>query len=722
MDKLNDTKYSERGTNGTGFFKRLAASFEEARKNECTDKRHLFTDLAVFSIGFIFSRCHLLFGAYPVGLSFVSMLPKRVFPALIGCVIGALSMGENGMIFAAASAIAVFLRAIVSSGGKKGKELFSESLLLRMSVAVISGFVAAAYNALTAGLTEGGMLFGLSMVILPPTLTFVFSGIFDSSVTPEVIFSGNEDVFSLSRKDEKEKYNLIFVQISALMLIFFISLSLEKVILFGISLSSVFTVAVTLLVSKRFGALRGLATGFVSSLGVSGIYSVSYALMGLGAGVTFGFGSAYALVTGGVALSSWSIYSSGLEGFLTTFPEYLIGATVTAPLLKKIGEIRASKDMPTVNKSADEMVGTMALSYQNRYTGSVAQICATLSELGSIIKGYSERRRSENESAHQSDHTADEYELISKLLNCAILADDAERAADNTLTSALTEAISECGIEDGVIRAFGERRKHIILACEDESGKKISSDDVRQKIENAIDAKLGAPEYYRNGKLALMECGIKRRLSVEVAETSSPGSTDEVSGDSQISFETKNDKFYAILSDGMGSGDEAKETSDFVIRFLRCALETDVSKEMIMYMLNSSLKAYSEECSATVDLLEIDLLSGEGTFIKSGAAPSYVKRESSIFRIRSQTAPLGLLSTIDTERIRIDIRDGDYVVILSDGVSQTTEDAPWLLELLNEKAPSSIKDYANKILESAKERSPYKDDMSVTVIRIKSFE
>jgi serine phosphatase RsbU (regulator of sigma subunit) len=96
-----------------------------------------------------------------------------------------------------------------------------------------------------------------------------------------------------------------------------------------------------------------------------------------------------------------------------------------------------------------------------------------------------------------------------------------------------------------------------------------------------------------------------------------------------------------------------------------------------------------------------------------------VKRESSIFRLRSKTAPLGLLSTIDTEKLRVEIQPDDYVIMLSDGVCQDDEESAWLLELLSKPPIPSLKDYAEYILSEAKRVMQTRDDMSVVVLKIK---
>ena len=115
------------------------------------------------------------------------------------------------------------------------------------------------------------------------------------------------------------------------------------------------------------------------------------------------------------------------------------------------------------------------------------------------------------------------------------------------------------------------------------------------------------------------------------------------------------------------------------------------------------------------------MISGGATFIKSGAAPSFVKRGSSIFRVRSRTAPIGLLSSIDSEKIKVDIKPGDLVIMLSDGVADEADDAPWLLLLLGEPCTDSIDDYARLILSEAQKNSHTNDDMTVAVIKIDSL-
>lgn len=699
------------------FLGRIKRSFGDAMGKRKWDKDALICDLAIFSTGFLLSRCHLLFSVRPIGLAFVCALPTGVWPALFGSMIGYLSLGSVGLFFGVALAVAIFLR--VAFGFSDKPTLFREALSIRTSIATVSGFAAAVFEILRSGLKESSLLFGLSMIILPPILTFIFSGLFTDRISVEALLQGDRNVFSLKDTDRQEKYDVIFFQISALMLLFFIGLSFRGVDILGVSLSYLFSASVTLLTAKRFGAMRGLAVGFASSLGISGVLSVSFALAGLVSGGLFGLGTGYALVGGGAALCAFSAYSSGMMGLLSTMPEYLISAALTFPLLSRIRETKAEESEVECGNPAEDMVGTMALAYQNGYAGSLGRLEEALLQLSSVIKGY----RSLEERADRGDFfvgVAKEYELMAKLISDSKEADRSEITVDNEVTPTLDKIMEESGLL-GTARVFGKRKKHLILACEDPDGSKITASALKRNIEEGLGVRLSNAEYFRKDKMALMECTAKRRLSVRVGLAQAAGHTSEPSGDSVAYFETKGDLHYTLISDGMGSGEVAKRTSLFVCDFLKSALEIGAAKETLIHLLNRALRSRVEECSATVDLFEMDLISGEGKFIKCGAAPSFVKRGSSIFRIRSQTAPIGLLSSVDAEKIKVDIRPDDYIIMLSDGIADETEDAPWLLLLLGEAPPSNTQDYANLILDRARRHSGTRDDMTVAVIKIEEL-
>lgn len=799
MDKLKEKIKTEKSRENNKRLLRILLG--GASRCDSEGKRALVESAVLFTLGALFSRSHLIFGAHPLALALISVMPYGVFASTVGAIAGALSLGKSGIIYAMTAVITLFIRVIISGGQKRDTgELFLENILLRMSSATVAGFVAAVYEVLLSGLSELSILFGVSMILIPPVLTFILSGLFNTGIDIQAVIVGDPDTLSLNGKRDEEKYNVIFFDISALVALFLIAHSLYGIELFGISAAFIFVPFITLITAKRLGAIRAMATGFVAGLG-SGIISVSFALLGLVAGVLLPFGIPYALIASGTVMSLWSGYVAGLGGTLSILPEFIIASALVAPLLKRLRCERGEKEQNICESTARDMVGTMALSYQNRYTGALDLLETSLSALSTLMHSHTlshkapsieeyerivseaqhsyclrcesrelctkenvcpavkgahliaqklarreeifpedvnrstefcqhakeiaetiraEAARAEQDNLRISDNgsSAEEYELISKLINEARLRDDEEKAVDHSVTEALEKVIRSHGLYNGVIRAFGKRRRHVILAAEDESGDIISSRELRRDIESALSQKLTEPEYFRQGKMAVFECDSKKSYAVECACALRAADSEEVSGDTVACYESRSGYYYALLSDGMGKGELAKETSQFVTGFIKRVMDFAPSFETVLHLLNHVMRHSSEECSATVDLFEIDLYTLDATFIKSGAAPSFIKRDSSLFRIRSQTAPIGLVKGIDTERIKVEIKCDDYVIILSDGVIQSAEDEPWLLELLAKPADRNLQKYAEQILAAAEKNSRSRDDMSVTVLKV----
>jgi stage II sporulation protein E len=314
---------------------------------------------------------------------------------------------------------------------------------------------------------------------------------------------------------------------------------------------------------------------------------------------------------------------------------------------------------------------------------------------------------------------ADQYDLLGKLISEARLADRREKAQDTPLTERLTKVLQDMGFRGASVKVFGERKKRFIIAMEDEDGKDITRPEILRKIEEVCGLPVAAPEFFRKDKCALMECGVGRGFEAEVAFSSSSGGT-EVSGDSLTAFSSDDDRFYAICSDGMGSGEEAKRTSDFACKFLKCALGIG-SPETALHLLNSTLLGRGGECSATIDIFALDLFDGSATFIKSGAAPSFVKRGGRLFRIQSKTLPIGIVRAADAEQVSYTAEHGDIIIMQSDGVAQSYEDCPWMANLLTRCWTDELATMCVRILDAAEANNKENDDRSVCILRIIEF-
>ncbi|MBO7293525.1 MAG: SpoIIE family protein phosphatase, partial [Clostridia bacterium] len=243
-----------------------------------------------------------------------------------------------------------------------------------------------------------------------------------------------------------------------------------------------------------------------------------------------------------------------------------------------------------------------------------------------------------------------------------------------------------------------------------------SAEHLRELSEEALGCALSPPVTDTVDGVATLAMHAVSRFRVTSASASVPHVG---SGDRIRFFEVAEDCHYAVLSDGMGSGERAAATAEVSVEFLETMLTAGTGRAASLRMLNDLVRTQSTECSATVDLFVFDMMYGHAAFFKSGAAPSYIKRGSEVLRVRSHTMPLGLSRTPDTERINVEVAARDVVILLSDGLVPDGEEPAWLLSLLSSEPADDLDALATRIVAEAVSRLPEpRDDITVGLVRI----
>ncbi len=315
-----------------------------------------------------------------------------------------------------------------------------------------------------------------------------------------------------------------------------------------------------------------------------------------------------------------------------------------------------------------------------------------------------------------------DYEAMSKLLAEQISKNEEEYKIDTELTAELRKSLRYLGI--GATRAlcYGTRKKEIVIGGVDISRIHIGGDEIRQALERTVGAYLGAPRFSIDGDNVTLTLSSRRRFKVESAKATSIKEAESANGDTVSVFENREDYFYTLISDGMGSGREAAFTSKLCSVFVEKMLAGGNGKAVTLEMLNGFIRSRSTECSATIDLAEIDLITGEACFVKSGAAPSFVVRGGNLYKLQSKTVPIGIMHELDAEKIRFDLADGDILIMLSDGITQSLEDGVWLANLITYEWEDSLSAMAEKIVDNAAINNRRSDDMTVILCRVTETE
>ena len=196
-----------------------------------------------------------------------------------------------------------------------------------------------------------------------------------------------------------------------------------------------------------------------------------------------------------------------------------------------------------------------------------------------------------------------------------------------------------------------------------------------------------------------------------------------ISGDSQLNIRLKDGKYLVAISDGMGSGKEAKESSTQAMRLLENLLLSGFDKNISMDLINSALINRNTEIFATLDIAIIDLYTGTIEFIKSGACPTYIKNKNRVKVIKSNTLPAGIIEETDIQTFDKDITTGDIMLMCSDGILDSNVEYKnkelWVKYILEDIETNNTQKIADLILNEAIDNSyglP-KDDMSIMVCK-----
>ena len=155
-------------------------------------------------------------------------------------------------------------------------------------------------------------------------------------------------------------------------------------------------------------------------------------------------------------------------------------------------------------------------------------------------------------------------------------------------------------------------------------------------------------------------------LSGTARQTKNQG---EFSGDNFAVMELNSGQTFMSICDGMGTGKKAWKYSEIIIDLLEKMIDSGFEESTTLKLANGVMLTGNQwQEPAAVDMALIDQYSGTCQFLKLGAACTYVKRGSWVECIKSTSLPLGVLEEIDMETITKKLYDGDFVIMVSDGI------------------------------------------------------
>ena len=198
---------------------------------------------------------------------------------------------------------------------------------------------------------------------------------------------------------------------------------------------------------------------------------------------------------------------------------------------------------------------------------------------------------------------------------------------------------------------------------------------------------------------------------------------EKISGDNFSIEEYNQNQMVAMISDGMGSGEQACHDSRTVIEFMEKFMDAGFSKEKAMMLVNGAFFSKNPGANlTTLDLCSINLLNGEAEFIKAGAAASFVKHGTRVEEISFDTLPLGGTDEIDSMQFSVPLYDTDMLIMVSDGVVDAFGEygARHLKEVIAKIKFINPKEFADYLIKCAIrcQGGHIRDDMTVLAMYI----
>lgn len=256
------------------------------------------------------------------------------------------------------------------------------------------------------------------------------------------------------------------------------------------------------------------------------------------------------------------------------------------------------------------------------------------------------------------------------------------------------------------------RDKETIVNISDILSRSISSKITFQKDKRNIENR----EYYQ-----IYSSEDKYIMQVGSSKISKEGSN--VSGDSNLQIRLEDGKYVFAISDGMGTGGKARESSKLTIRMVKDLISSGFEKDESINLINSILNVNTDsEMYSSLDITILDLYKGQAEVLKNGACNTYIKNKKNIKIMKSENVPVGILDKAELEVKTIDVSDGDMILMCSDGILESKDEIQkdWIEEFLRNVTTNNVQKIADLILAEAIDNNygVVRDDMTVIVGKI----
>ena len=313
-----------------------------------------------------------------------------------------------------------------------------------------------------------------------------------------------------------------------------------------------------------------------------------------------------------------------------------------------------------------------------------------------------------------------QYEDLAGILGETAAQLNAPLQADPQYTRKVNQFLQELEL-DAQCSVFYDPEHHLRVEIEGDGLSILGQDQMQTQLSELLDLPLRPPQWKEGDRERIVFTELEP-LAAMIGVAARRRENESVSGDNGSYFKTDDGILYILLADGMGSGEAAARESNLAIHLLERFLKAGVHPEPALKTLNSALilRSDAEGGFTTLDLLQVNLFTGQANLYKFGTAPSYFCQSQRVRRISGNTMPIGLstggIPSPDIAHFHVDA--GDLVILVSDGILGGREDQ-WLRALASEHPRGTPpRKLARRIIETSEETIGCGDDKTVMVLSV----
>lgn len=310
-----------------------------------------------------------------------------------------------------------------------------------------------------------------------------------------------------------------------------------------------------------------------------------------------------------------------------------------------------------------------------------------------------------------------QYGALSDVLSAASAELSAELTPDPLREKKLRRHMEVLGLE-GETAAYYDQAGHLRLEATGTGAEALAGPAELDKLSLLMGLPLRAGEAHPGRAVLLQAEPLEAATALEARRREGQ----RENGDTGTWFRREDGRLFVLLCDGMGSGEAARRESALAVKLLEEFLRSGLEARGALGTVNSALALRNEESGAftTVDLLSLDLFTGEGEVCKLGAAPTYLCRSGVVSRFSGSALPAGLTdgANMGPDVTRLKLSPGDWLLLVSDGIVDPSEDK-WLRRLLSAFSGEDPKALAQAVMEESEKQVGAGDDRTVIAVGVR---